>query len=92
MANDFKKNQCDRLVAAFENAPWDAHHKGGPGKWLTVPMIMRLGIAQYNARIFDLRRAGYVIECHIEWSEAEHRRHSAYRITKYPELTAKATQ
>jgi hypothetical protein len=82
--NGSRKTQCERLLAAFEAAPYDAQHPGGRGKWLSVPAIMALGIAQYNARIFDLRRAGYVIKCWKEWNETEHRYHSAYHIERYP--------
>ncbi len=33
-----------------------------PGQWITLPEILRLGIAQYNARILDLRRSGMNIQ------------------------------
>jgi hypothetical protein len=32
------------------------------GHWVPLPEILGLGIAQYSARIFELRRAGYEIE------------------------------
>jgi len=31
------------------------------GGWVGLPEILNLGIAQYNARIFDLRRRGHII-------------------------------
>ena len=30
--------------------------------WVALPEILSLGVAQYNSRILDLRREGYVIE------------------------------
>jgi len=82
--SDFRKTQCECLLEAFKMAAYNPWHSGGPGRWLSVPAIMALGIAQYNARIFDLRKAGYVIKCWKEWSETERRYHSAYRIERYP--------
>jgi hypothetical protein len=32
------------------------------GQWVPLPEILALGIAQYGARLFELRRAGYEIE------------------------------
>jgi hypothetical protein len=35
--------------------------KSKKGEWVALPEILALGIAQYNARIFDLRRRGHII-------------------------------
>jgi hypothetical protein len=32
------------------------------GAWVPLPDILALGIAQYNARIFELRRLGFAVE------------------------------
>lgn len=33
-----------------------------PGEWVPLPKILDLGVAQYNARVWDLRKKGFVIE------------------------------
>ena len=37
------------------------------GHWIELPAILKLGVAQYNARIKQLRDEGYVIENKVEW-------------------------
>lgn len=37
------------------------------GEWVPLSAILRLGVAQYNARILDLRRAGFRIANKTEW-------------------------
>jgi helix-turn-helix protein len=49
------------------------------GNWCALPAILDLGIAQYNARIFELRREGYVIENKVERA-TDGVRHSWYRL------------
>lgn len=46
-------SQRDRLLAVFEKHVND---------WVPLPRILDLGIAQYNARIYELRRLGHRIE------------------------------
>jgi len=46
--------------------------------WCPLPEILALGIGQYNARLLELRRAGYQIENKIE-THGEGR-HSFYRL------------
>ena len=41
--------------------------EGRPGQWIGLQTILRLGVAQYNARILELRREGYKIENQTEW-------------------------
>lgn len=36
------------------------------GQWVPLPEVLALGIAQYNARVFELRRDGHVIENRTE--------------------------
>jgi hypothetical protein len=45
--------QRDRLLRLLQ--------KRAPA-WVALPEILALHIAQYNARVFELRRHGYVIE------------------------------
>jgi hypothetical protein len=40
-----------------------------PNQWIPLPTILRLGVAQYNSRILELRRAGYIIENKTEYAE-----------------------
>lgn len=37
------------------------------GQWVPLNTILRLGVAQYNARILELRREGLRIENRCEW-------------------------
>lgn len=74
--------QASRILAALREAAFDKHHPAGPGAWLSVSQIMRLGIAQYNARISELRRAGHQIVNFKEWSDADQCYHSWYRLTE----------
>lgn len=36
------------------------------GCWVPLPQILELGVAQYSARIYELRRQGHVIENRID--------------------------
>ena len=49
-----------RLLAFFRKRP---------GEWIPLPQILRLGVAQYNARISQLRAEGYRIENRVKWEE-----------------------
>jgi|HubBroStandDraft_4_1064222.scaffolds.fasta_scaffold557357_1 hypothetical protein len=40
-----------------------------PNEWIPLPTILRLGVAQYNSRILELRRAGYIIDNKTEYTE-----------------------
>lgn len=46
-------SQRDRLLALLESRLRE---------WVPLPRILDLGIAQYNARIYELRRLGHRIE------------------------------
>lgn len=52
----------------------DAH-----GSWVPLPQILALGIAQYNARILELRRLSFNIENRTE--RVNGARHSWFRLT-----------
>lgn len=61
----------------------DAH-----GAWVPLPEILALGIAQYNARIFDLRRLGFDVENKTETDPETGVRHSWFRLVKSSPQTA----
>jgi len=48
------------------------------GDWVSLPAILELGIAQYGARIFELRRLGFQIENRRQGE------HSAFRLVPHP--------
>jgi hypothetical protein len=52
------------------------------GSWVPLPEILALGIAQYNARLWELRRLGFVIENKSESLDGA--RHSWYRLVSSP--------
>jgi hypothetical protein len=48
--------------------------------WVSLPEILALGIAQYNARIFELRRLGFAVENKTETDPRTSARHSWFRL------------
>jgi len=52
------------------------------GSWVPLPEILALGIAQYGARILELRRLGFVIENKIE--SVNGARYSRFRLLSSP--------
>jgi hypothetical protein len=68
--------QKDKLLAFF---------KERPDTWIALPEILQLGIAQYNARIHDIRKEGIIIE--NRWEVIEGVKHSWFRY-----IPAKETQ
>ncbi len=67
-----KQSQADRILALLQR--WK-------GSWVTLPEILRLGIACHTKRISELRRAGHLIELRDNWTkeDALRVRHTAYR-------------
>jgi hypothetical protein len=63
--------QKDRIKELFESRP---------NEWITLPEIMALHIAQYNARIKELRGIGMAIENH--WDFVDGIKHSWFRYNK----------
>ena len=63
--------QCARILTVLQTYP---------GIWVPLPVILNLFIANYRARISELRRAGYPIELRNEWVNGK--RHTAYRLAK----------
>jgi hypothetical protein len=78
------KRQRDKLLALLEQAPFQPKHPLGPGHWVSLQQIIRLGIAQYGARIQELRHElaprGLRIVNDTIWSDSEQRKHSWYRL------------
>jgi hypothetical protein len=66
-----RKTQCARILRLLIEAR---------GEWVSLRDILALGIAQYNSRIHDARRLGFVIENRIERDDAGVVR-SWYRLT-----------
>lgn len=54
------------------------------GAWVPLPEILALGIAQYGARILELRRLGFTIENRTERVAGARQRHSWFRLIKSP--------
>ncbi len=48
------------------------------GGWVPLPRILALGVAQYSARIYELRRQGHEIQNRVEWVGGK--RHSWFRL------------
>lgn len=51
--SDFRRTQRSRILRLLVDAR---------GSWVDLTTILNLGIAQYNARVFELRRLGFRIE------------------------------
>lgn len=56
------------------------------GAWVSLPDILSLGVAQYNARVYELRRLGFRIENKTE-RDAAGQVHSWFRLTGGREQT-----
>jgi hypothetical protein len=68
--------QSERILAVLRSAN---------GAWVPLPEILALGVAQYNARIFELRRHGLTIENRTETVDGV--RHSWFRLVDPPAAT-----
>lgn len=76
-----RKTQRDRILRLLSDAQ---------GGWVPLPDILALGIAQYNARIFELRRlGGFNIENRTETDTETGERHSWFRLVFSPCATGK---
>jgi hypothetical protein len=51
---------------------------GARGAWVPLREILALGIAQYNARLFELRRMGFVLQNRVERRDGQ--RYSFFRL------------
>ena len=70
---DFRKTQRDQLRSLLS---------ASLGQWVPLPTILALGIAQFGARILELRRSGYTIR-----NKTEHKNgqvFSWYRLVSEP--------
>lgn len=54
------------------------------GAWVPLPEILALGIAQYGARVHELRRLGFNIENRTERVTGTRQRHSWFRLLNSP--------
>lgn len=54
------------------------------GSWVPLPEILKLGIAQYGARVLELRRLGFNIENRTERVTGTRQRHSWFRLLNSP--------
>ncbi len=54
--------------------------------WVPLPEILKLGLAQYGARIHELRRLGFAIENRTE--RVNGARHSWFRLVNRPAESA----
>ncbi len=71
-----RPRQRDRLLALM---------KSRVNLWVPLPDILALGIAQYNARIFELRRLGHRIKSKQEGSRSRFRLMPASAPSPVPE-------
>lgn len=67
------KTQEQKILDLLEKANWE---------WVVLPKIIKLWIAQYNARIYWLRRKWYNIENKIEIVRVrnENKKHTFFRL------------
>lgn len=84
---DFGPSELEKRRADF---PWGAADARRPtqrerilsllagGEWIPLPKILALNIAQFGARILELRRDGHNIENRVE--EVNGETHSWYRL------------
>lgn len=76
LAGPTRPRQRDRLLALLE---------ARENLWVPLPDILSLGIAQYGARILDLRRLGHRIESKQEGDRSWFRLVTALASTAIPE-------
>jgi hypothetical protein len=65
--------QSEKIIALLRSAR---------GAWVPLPEILALGVAQYNARIFELRKRGLDIENRTQTVDGV--RHSWFRLVDPP--------
>jgi len=53
-----RHSQAERILAVLQERA---------GQWVPLPVILALGVAQYNTRISELRRDGHNIRNKTEW-------------------------
>ena len=61
------KDQAIALADFFESRP---------NEWISLPEILKLGIAQYNSRVYDLRRPPFDMDIKNRWEIKEGVKHS----------------
>jgi hypothetical protein len=70
---EIRKTQRATILALLLNAM---------GAWVPLTDILRLGIAQYSSRIFELRRMGFHVVNRCEARDGK--RHSWFRLESSP--------
>lgn len=80
MPDTHRLSQADRILHLLEAATRYASVYGDKYKWITLPQMLSLSIANYRARISELRQAGHHIECHRETVDGQVR--TKYRLVK----------
>lgn len=88
-------SQGERFLGALPNAKTQRDRILGllieaRGEWVPLPDILALGVAQYNARIFELRRLNFNIGNRSEIDPETGARRSWFRLRNLPEPTVKA--
>lgn len=87
------QRQRDKILALLKGAQFQPRHPLGPGAWVSLRQIILLGIAQYSARISELRKElapqGFAIVNDTLWDEIEQRKHSYYRLALTGERKAR---
>jgi len=53
--------------------------------WVSLPQILSLGVAQYNARIYELRQEGYDIQNKVQTVDGV--KHSWFKLIAEPPRT-----
>lgn len=87
-------SQGERLESALPNAKTQrgeilALLVKARGEWVGLPEVMKCA-AQYNARIYELRRTGFNIENRSETDPETGARHSWFRLRNVSEQAAAA--
>jgi Helix-turn-helix domain len=67
--NPTSRGQRDRILKLLVEAR---------GEWVPLPAVLELGIAQYGARLLELRRTGFDIQNKTWWEQGG--KHSAFRL------------
>lgn len=55
--------------------------KSHVNEWVGLPLLLSLGVAQYNSRILELRRMGYRIE-NKQLGIVNGQKHTAFRLVE----------
>jgi Helix-turn-helix domain len=80
--SDKRASQADRILKLLQY--YSCGQEASPLRqnysWVSLTLIMQLGIASHTRRIHELRKAGHVIELRDKWVNGQRR--TAYRLVK----------